>query len=272
MTRPGILHLVADVADVVVAEVVVDADPRRRAEAEEKAEREAERAGREVERDVRDRSAARRSTITATTVISVPDPQRDGDRRDRRDAAVQQRDVDHADRGDEREQPARRQAGPDVAGVLGEADVARRDLQRPAQHELPDEEKRHQPPERLAAERFAQIAERAARRRHRGAELAPHHAVADDDHERDDPAEHRLRAAERRHEQRDRDERTDPDHVDHVERRGLEQAEAARQGWRGHLGRQAEATLTGDQEPGSSGQEIRRSRENDASLKASRVS
>jgi hypothetical protein len=51
----------------------------------------------------------------------------------------------------------------------------------------------------------------------------------DDDHERDDPPEHRLRPAERRHQQRDRDERTDPDHVDHVERRRLEQAEPARQ-------------------------------------------
>ena len=122
----------------------------------------------------------------------------------------------------------RRQARPDVAEVLREADVARRDLERPAEDELPDEQERHQASERLAAEGLAQIDERSARSRHRRAELAPDHAVADDDHERDDPAEHRLRAAERRHEQRDRDERPDADHVGHVQRRRLKQTESSR--------------------------------------------
>ena len=57
--------------------------------------------------------------------------------------------------------------------------------------------------------------------------LALHHAVAHDDDERDDPAKHRLGSAERRHQQRDRDERPDADHVDHVEGGGLEKAEPA---------------------------------------------
>src|SRR5207245_3254954 len=47
----------------------------------------------------------------------------------------------------------------------------------------------------------------------------------------DEPAEHRLRTAERGHEERDRDERSDPDHVRHVERRGVNQAEAADHRW-----------------------------------------
>ena len=37
----------------------------------------------------------------------------------------------------------------------------------------------------------------------------------------------RLGAAEGGHEQRDRDERPDPDHVDHVQRRRVDEAEAA---------------------------------------------
>src|SRR5437763_972388 len=74
---------------------------------------------------------------------------------------------------------------------------------------------------------LAQIPERSARSRQRRAELAPHHPVAQHDHQRDEPAEHRLRAAQRGHEERDRDERSDPDHVRHVERRGVNQAEAA---------------------------------------------
>ena len=150
------------------------------------------------------------------------DPQRERDVADRRDAPVQQDHVHDADRGGHCEQPRWGEARPEVAHVLREPDIPGRDLERTAQDELPDEEKSHQPPVGFAAEGFAQVAERSARRRHRGAELAPHQAIADDDEERDDPAEHRLRPAERRHQQRDRDERADPDHVDHVEGGGLE--------------------------------------------------
>src|SRR6266513_2304333 len=47
----GILDFVADIADVVVAEVVVDAEPRRGAEAHEETQGETERARWEVEGD-----------------------------------------------------------------------------------------------------------------------------------------------------------------------------------------------------------------------------
>ena len=127
-------------------------------------------------------------TITASTVTSVPDPERDRDLGDRVDAPVQQRDVDQPHHRNERDHAGARQSLPDVARVLGEADVPGGDLQRPTEHELPDEQERHQPPEPLAPERLAQVVERSARPRHRRAQLAPHHAVADHDDERDDPA------------------------------------------------------------------------------------
>ena len=160
-------------------------------------------------------------------------PEADGDRRDGRDAPVEQRDVEDADTGRDEEQGPPRQALPDVTEVLREADVPRRDFERAAQDELPDEEERHEPAVRLAAEGLAQVDERSARARHGGAELAPDHAVADDDHQRDNPAEHRLRTAKRRQQERDRDERTDPDHVDHVQGGRVNEAEAR---WIGSVG------------------------------------
>src|SRR5215470_11136863 len=49
----GIFDLVADVADVVIAQVIVYADPRSRAESEQKPGREVERAWRKIESDFR---------------------------------------------------------------------------------------------------------------------------------------------------------------------------------------------------------------------------
>ena len=213
---------------------VVHADPRGGAEADEKPEGEVEGAGRKVERDPRIEVTRPRQHHDDDRE-NRPRPQRHGDRRDRFDAPVQQRDVHEPDgRHDEHRLP-RGDSFPDVAEVLREAVVARRDLERPVQHELPHEQKTHQPAERRWTVALAQIAERSARPRHRRAQLAPYHPVAQHDDERDRPAEHRLRAAERRHEERDRDERSDPDHVRHVERRGVQQAKATRHARRRHV-------------------------------------
>src|ERR1051326_1905008 len=46
-----LLHFVADVTDVVITQVVEDADPRRGTQTEEEAEREIERARRKVKSD-----------------------------------------------------------------------------------------------------------------------------------------------------------------------------------------------------------------------------
>src|SRR5436853_6001834 len=114
-----------------------------------------------------------------------------------------------------------------MAQLLTEAEVPGVVLEVDTELELTQEEKAHQPPDRLGAIALAQVPERPAGSRQRRPELAPDHAVAQDDHQCDEPAEHGLRTAERGHEERDRDERSDPDHVRHVERCGVNQPEAA---------------------------------------------
>ena len=125
---------------------------------------------------------------------------------------------------------ARREIRPDIPRVAREPDVARSDFERPAEDELPDEEKRDQPAEALASVGLAKVDVAAAGTRHRGAELAPDQAVGNGDEHRHEPSEHGLRAPERGHEDRDGDERTDPDHVRHVQRGRLQQAEAPGEG------------------------------------------
>src|SRR6266550_6155979 len=142
-------------------------------------------------------------------------------------APVEQRDVDEPDEDDKRNHAGAGESSPDVSRVLCEADVPRRNLERAAEHELPDEEKRHQPPDTRAPESFAKIVKRSARAWHCRTELAPYHPVADHDYERSDPTQHCLRSAERGHEQRDGDEWSDADHVGHVQRRRGQEAEAA---------------------------------------------
>src|SRR6266850_6006892 len=227
-----ILYFVADVADIVVAQVIVDADARRRAKPQEKADGEVERPRREIEREpgVEVQSAGHNHHDDRE---NRTDPQGQRNRGDGFYAAIQQCDVHEPDRGDHQHRLRRRDALPDVAEVLRETDISGRDFERAAQDELPDEEKPHQPAHRCGAVAVPQIAERAARSRQSGPELAPHHAVAQNDDQRDRPAEHRLGAAERGHEQRNRDERPDADHVRHVERRGVQQAEAAHHWWGG---------------------------------------
>ena len=156
------------------------------------------------------------------------DPEGDGDRGDRFDAPVQEREVRESDHNHHEHRLVGRDALPEVAEVVREADVSRGNLEWSAEHKLPDKQKPHEPAERLGSVPLPQVPERAARARHRRAELAPDHTVAYHNHQRDEPAEHGLGTAERGHQQRDRDERTDPDHVRHVERRRVYQAEPAR--------------------------------------------
>ena len=157
------------------------------------------------------------------------DPQRDRQSPDRFDAPVEQRDVDDPHRHRDGDDRRPRHVRPEVARVLGKADVARGNLQRTRQDELPDEQERHQAPHLLASEALAQVLVGAARARHRRAEFTPDQAVRDDDDQRDEPSQQGLRPAKGGHQERDRDEWPDPDHVRHVQRGGLEQAELANQ-------------------------------------------
>ena len=153
-----VLHLVADVADVVIAEVVVDADPSRRAQPEKESEREIERARREIKRNARI-EVERTSQNHRQHGDQRSRPERDRNLCDRLNAAVQKRDVDDSDHGDEHDHPRSGQSRPQILGVLGEADVAGRDLEWSAQDELPDEQESHQPAESRRSERVAQVAE-----------------------------------------------------------------------------------------------------------------
>src|SRR6266568_1087373 len=153
---PRIAHFVTDIADVVVAEVVVDADARRCAEAEEESEREVERAGWKVEGETRIEMSGSGENHRQHC-DKCADPERDGDLGDRLDPPVQQRDVDQSHHGDQRDYPGPCQSRPEETGVLREADVPGRDLERPAQHELPDEEEGHESTEACSPKRFAQI-------------------------------------------------------------------------------------------------------------------
>ena len=202
-----------------------DAAPRPSRKPSEKSNaprRKVERTRRvEVERAARDHRRRRQHRA---------EPEADGERADRLDAPIQQDDVQHADAGGDEKDVARSEVGPDIPRVAGEPDVAGRDFERAAQDELPDEEERHQPAEALAAVGLAEIPVAAARAGHRGAELAPDQAVGDRDEHRHEPPEQGLRPAQRRHQDGDRDEGTDPNHVRHVERGRLQQAEAPGEG------------------------------------------
>ena len=223
-----ILDFVADVADVVVPEVVVDADAGGSAQPDEKTDREIERARGKIEGDraIEVRHAGEDHRCGGE---EASDPERDCQRTERSDRPVQQRKVQHTHRRRDHRVLHRREGRPEIPEVLRKADVARRDLEGTAQDELPDEEKRREAAPLLAAVPLAKVDVASARSRHRRSELAPDHAIRNHDEQRNDPSEHRLWTAERGHEQRDRDERPDSHHVGHVESSGLEQAEPAGQ-------------------------------------------
>ena len=68
---------------------------------------------------------------------------------------------------------------PEIAHVLREADVTGRDLERPAEDELPDEEKGQQCAQARVPECFAKIEVGSAGAGHRRRQFAPDQAVAD---------------------------------------------------------------------------------------------
>ena len=87
-------------------------------------------------------------------------------------------------------------AGEEVAEVLGQADRTRRDFERTAEEKLPDEQEFEQPADpRLAIDRIIEMIS-SARARKRGRQLAPDHAVARATKAAEDPADHRLGAAQ----------------------------------------------------------------------------
>ena len=229
----GIFDFVPDKADVVIAEVIVNADPCGRAQTKQEAERKFEALGRKVEGQPGIEMQRAGDDHRARGEQS-PNPQAHRDLADGGNPPVEQRDAENAQTHDHSRTGRRksvfgRDTGPQVVEILRKADVTRGDLQRPAQDELPDEQKRHQSSEGFAAKTVAQIDVTAARARHGRAQLAPDQRVRHRDEDGHQPADHRLGPVERRHEGGNRDERPDADHVGHVQRRGLQQAEPAEQ-------------------------------------------
>src|SRR5262249_30243574 len=131
--RPsGIFDLVADVTDVVIAQIIVDADPRSRAESEQKPGREVECSGWKIESDFRIEMRRACQYYNAGRE-KRSDPEADCDLADVRNLTVEQRDIDQADDyshgvdfdSSDRHRELRRL--PDVIHVLREADVTRGD-------------------------------------------------------------------------------------------------------------------------------------------------
>ena len=112
------------------------------------------------------------------------------------------------------------QSRPEIGGIVSESDHPGCDFQRPAQNELPDEKKSHQAAPSLMAVGLAKKMVAAAGAWQRRPQFAPYQTVGNYDERPRQPAQHGLRAAHGSHQQRNRDERPDPNHVGHVQGRG----------------------------------------------------
>ena len=245
-----IAHLAAEITHVVVAPVVVQRDQERGAEPREervrrlpRALREGERLRRAEVRQAREDDRERRGDDA--------DPEERAEPADDRDAAVEQehgrRDGRHrqeravrdgefngrrADAWNGQRNPLRGdrvvQRRPEVLRVLREPDAARGHRQRGAERQLEDEQER-QPAADTWTVHGAQVLDRPARAGQGGAEFRPHQPVAHGEQRAEHPADHGLRPVHRGDDERDRDERPHADHVDHVQRGGVPEADSPNQ-------------------------------------------
>jgi len=222
----GIAHFAADVADIVVAHEIVHGDQHGGAESRGESARKRECLGRKIERHprVEVRHAARHDPKRGH---QNPHPQRHRDPPDGGNPAVEQGDHQHS-HGDVHHAPlGRRHAAPEIADILRKTDVPGGNLQRAAENELPDEQERQDAAQPGFAKRFAQVEVCAPRPRQRGGQFAPHQPVRQCQHRAQKPAQHALWAAHCRDNQWDRNERSGPYHVAHIERHGLQGTESA---------------------------------------------
>ncbi len=141
------------------------------------------------------------------------------------------------------------QSRPEPGQKARQADAARRDGQRRGEAQLPDVEKAEPVAGALGAVDLAQKCIRAASAREGRAQLGPHQPVGHGDGRAQHPCPHREPEARRGNHQRQRDERADADHLQHVEENGGAQPDAALEGCgtggRGRLERHEAIALTG---------------------------
>ena len=239
-----VLDLPAQVADVLVAQVVVDGEGGGAAQPHpEHPLAQVEGAGRESEHvgEIEIRDAA---VDDPGDGAHHHHPEVNGNFPDGGDAPVEQKDDEHADRG--RQNPVievapavgRRQLREEILGVGGKTDQPAGHGERRAEDHLPNEQEAQQPSPAAWAEGLPQKDVSPARVRHGCAELRPDHSVRKGQQRAQHPAQHRLRPAHLGQDERDGDEGPDAHHVDHVERGGLFQAQSAHQllfGLRGGL-------------------------------------
>src|SRR6058998_3033016 len=104
------------------------------------------------------------------------------------------------------------------SGILRETDTTRRDGKWRAEGQLPDEKERHQFSEPCRIVNRLQIPVRTAGGRQSRPQFRPHEPIANDEERSKDPADHGLRSSHRSDDEGNRNEGSDADHRDHVER------------------------------------------------------
>src|SRR5262249_59243137 len=155
-SSPRLSNFVADITDVVIAEIIKADDSRRRPQSQETPEREIERVGRKIKGDtslkIKESTQDHRKGRENSS-----DPQTNGQLADKGNAAVKQSDIQNAQRHDHTKRLGMSNIFPDVAEILREADVTRSNLQRPAQGELPNKEETHETTKGFAPKPFPQV-------------------------------------------------------------------------------------------------------------------
>src|SRR6516162_11032875 len=121
------------------------------------------------------------------------------------------------------------ETGPDISRVMSEADTAGRNGERSAERELPDKQEGQEASESLRTVNLLQVLIGAASLRHGSAEFSPDQTVAQCKQRAGNPTQYGLGASGRDYDEWQRDERTDADHVNHVQRGGAGEADAADQ-------------------------------------------
>jgi hypothetical protein len=139
--------------------------------------------------------------------------------------AVEQGGIDQTQQGRQPHQGPMAERREDIAQIVGEADRPGRDVERPVQQGLPQEEKGEHVAQAPFAEQTAQIGIGSARMRHGGAQFGPDEAVAQRNEGAQHPADQGLGAAHGGNGQGNGDERTDSDHVEDVGRQAAPQAD-----------------------------------------------
>src|SRR5215212_11593215 len=220
---PGVLYFIAEIRCGVVAQVIVDRDQESGPKSREETEREGDSMLGKVEGEgwVEVRGSGDDHERYGQ---DHAEPQEPDHVRNRFYATVEEGNRYHCQPdGDGPGLPSTE--GVEVGEVVGHADHACRHDQGHSEQRGPDKEEWHEAARGVLIG-FAQVDVGAPRRGHRGAELGPHQPVRHGEHGAQYPADERLRTPHRRDHERYCDERTNADHLRHVDSGSWEQAQS----------------------------------------------